>query len=230
MGKRINYTYGDKVGMCIFVEDAEKKGKHRYATFLCSNCGSQFVARISHVKAGLISTCTCTNNRDYHGESNTPLYHVWEAMKQRCDNNDHQSFKYYGERSITYTQNWASFINFKRWAMSSGYDDTLTLERIDVNGDYTESNCTWVSRSTQMANRRFTSLTEGYGGIEKTPTSYRVRIKYNNQRFHIGVFPTALEAAIARDKYIVDNNLPHMRNFTDEELYQHLLDYCKDQS
>lgn len=92
-----------------------------------------------------------------HGESNTRLYRIWQDMKSRCYNSGDKVYKHYGDRGICVCDNWKfSYISFKNWAMENGYRDNLTIDRIDVNGNYEPSNCRWVDRSIQSANRRNT--------------------------------------------------------------------------
>lgn len=83
----------------------------------------------------------------------TRLYRTWANMKQRCLNETRPDYKNYGGRGIKVFAEWYEFENFYRWAMSSGCDDNLTLDRIDPNGDYCPSNCRWVSLKKQEKNR-----------------------------------------------------------------------------
>jgi hypothetical protein len=82
------------------------------------------------------------------------LYTIWAQMKGRCDNTNHISYKYYGARGITYYPAWGQYEPFEKWAEKSGYNDSLTIERIDVNQGYSPQNCTWVTQKEQMRNTR----------------------------------------------------------------------------
>ena len=209
--KKIIYNTNDIVGNCVYLNELPKEKGHRYALFRCSLCNNPFKARISHVKAKAINTCECTNPKHRHKKSNTRLYHIWEAMLQRCNNKNHPKYKIYGARNITVDPEWNLFTSFEHWALTNGYTETLTLDRIDTNANYTPANCRWATKSTQQANRRKSLTTKhAYIGIEKQRNGrFSARICHNNKRITIGVYDTEYEAAMARDYYILNNKLPH---------------------
>ena len=90
-----------------------------------------------------------------HGLYKTRLYKEWESMKRRCYCKSATSYEYYGAIGINVCDEWRNdFKTFYDWSMSHGYDDTLTIDRIDVNGNYEPSNCRWITMKEQCRNKR----------------------------------------------------------------------------
>ena len=159
MAKLIVLT-GKKFGKLLVLRRAENKGKKTCWLCLC-DCGNETVVGGSNLHSGNTSSCGCSYNHEFHGLRYTKLYGVWATMKNRCSNPSVKEFKSYGARGIKVCPKWASsFIAFHDWAMSNGYKDGLTIDRIDVDGNYEPSNCQWVDKKTQQSNRRNNLLIE----------------------------------------------------------------------
>lgn len=130
------------------------------------------------------------------------LYKIWSGLKQRCLNENDKDFHDYGGRGIKICDNWInSFINFKDWSILNGYNDKLTIDRIDVNENYEPSNCRWVTWTEQARNKRVQKNNKsGYPGIFKDShgKKWRVVIYVNNIRKHVGVYSDLKDAIIAR--------------------------------
>ena len=95
------------------------------------------------------------NNSQYkHGGRFTRLYNIWSLMKARCLNFNNPSYLNYGGRGITICTEWLEFIPFKDWALSNGYTDNLTINRIENDGNYEPSNCNWITCKEQQKNKR----------------------------------------------------------------------------
>lgn len=84
------------------------------------------------------------------------LWSIWNGMKRRCLRPNEPRYKDYGGRGITLDSGWLNFDNFAEWALSHGYTDELTIERIDVDGNYCPENCKWITRLEQCKNKRDT--------------------------------------------------------------------------
>jgi hypothetical protein len=106
-----------------------------------------------------------------HGDSypvRKPLYAVWKNMKGRCHNPTDAAFPNYGARGIFVCDEWISnYPAFKEWALSHGYDESLTIERTDNDGPYSPGNCCWATKKANTRNRRVTRYGVAFG--EKKP-------------------------------------------------------------
>lgn len=101
-----------------------------------------------------------SGNNGKHGLSNTKLYNVWRNMKERCTNPSSQLYGHYGGRGITVCDEWMdSVVPFYEWAIANGYEEDvgLSIDRIDVNGNYEPLNCRWVDDKAQIINRRIST-------------------------------------------------------------------------
>jgi len=101
-----------------------------------------------------------TEKNTTHGESETRLYRIWSGMKNRCSNIKTKAYPDYGGRGINIYDKWLDFIVFRDWANSNGYNNSLTIDRIDVDDNYEPDNCRWVTRSEQVDNKRNSSSIE----------------------------------------------------------------------
>lgn len=155
---------GLKFGRLTVIAKGEKakSGKNRW---ICKcDCGKTKAKHVlgHDLKSGRVRSCGCIykdsnkGRNKIHGESNTRLHRIWCSMKQRCNYVRNVEYLNYGGRGITYSSEWELYENFREWALTNGYQDNLTLDRIDTNGNYTPENCRWATMKQQQNNRRNT--------------------------------------------------------------------------
>lgn len=136
------------------LNEVAPNNKMRQFRCLCI-CGSTTIVRMSSLNIGKAKSCGCliAKSATTHNQSRTRLYKTWIGMKSRCYNSKDKGFIHYGGRGIQIADEWHSFQPFMDWALNNGYQESLTIERKDVNGNYSPSNCTWATISDQNKNR-----------------------------------------------------------------------------
>lgn len=154
-----------KFGRLTPVEIIKEKGKNSKYRCVC-DCGNEIITWYNNLYLGKTVSCGCWNdeqrrrkeNKSHnikHGMANTRIYREWCAMRNRCTNKSNISYINYGGRGISVCDEWLNdFVNFYNWAMANGYKDDLTIDRIDVNGNYEPSNCRFISNKEQQMNKR----------------------------------------------------------------------------
>jgi hypothetical protein len=185
-----------------------RKGKHTYYNFKCK-CGS-IVIRRGDNKAKHCGEPECVfSDYNKHGKSNSRLYTIWSGMRDRCINGCHNSSATYKNRGITVTPDWSLFINFEKWALNNGYQDNLTIDRIDINGNYEPSNCQWITREENCRNQN----RDGHGSAKAVLMTNILTGEYYSfisileaARFILAVKPSSKEKSIANTIGTVLNN------------------------
>lgn len=133
-----------------------------------------------------------------HNLRHSRIYSIWCDMKRRCYNKKRKNFKNYGGRGITVCNEWKNnFLSFYNWSIKNGYKDNLTIDRIDVNGNYEPSNCMWANKKAQNNNKR-TNHYITYSGKTKTlkQWSEELNLNYDALRNRINCFHWDIEKAL----------------------------------
>lgn len=181
----------------------------------CS-CGNIKEVIGASLKNGSTKSCGClhieTNKKQFtkHGDYSDKLYLVYRAIIQRCTNPNHSAFNYYGGRGISISHEWNEYPAFKEWALTHGYKNGLSLDRQDNNKGYSPSNCCWVNSVQQSRNRRaMQGYSSEYIGVswDAKRNKWTACIGINSKTVSLGRFLSEKDAAIARDTYIIENNL-----------------------
>lgn len=166
IGRLIDLT-GRRFGHLTVIERAgyDESNKHLFWKCQC-DCGAEFVAGGDGIRSGSTTSCGChrryvSRTKGYkHGQTHTRLYRVWAKMKQRCCDPNDKDYKYYGARGINVCEEWMESKNFFDWALSHGYEDNLTIERLDNYKGYCPDNCAFIKREDQCKNQRNTLIIE----------------------------------------------------------------------
>ena len=136
------------------------------------DCGN--VKTIETKQFRYLKSCGCMIRGHSHLMSSSKIYSSWANMKERCDNTNHVSYENYGGRGISYEPKWRSFESFYD-DMKDTYIEGYSLERIDCNGNYEKSNCTWIPVNEQPKNTRRTYKIHS-NGKTLTPSEWAVEL------------------------------------------------------
>lgn len=154
----------------LTVIDFVRVDEHRNSYWLCEcDCGTRTIVTRGGLTSGNTTSCGCFNRERVsestttHGLSMSPLYKVWRGIRSRCENENNTAYHRYGGRGISTCDEWKTFENFKDWAVASGYESGLTIDRIDNDRDYSPDNCRWTDWATQGNNRSTNRIVEYHG-------------------------------------------------------------------
>ena len=162
---------GKRFGRLVVKCKSHKDKRGEWHWLCVCDCGNEKTVSGNKLRSGNTKSCGCLQTefrssgiRKTHGMTESRLYVSWCNMKSRCNNERNIMFKSYGGRGISVCREWeSSFDIFMKWAISNGYKDGLTLDRIDVNGNYQPNNCRWIPSSEQTLNTRRNHLITAFG-------------------------------------------------------------------
>ena len=220
---------GNQYGRLTILKEIEPhitySGRKSRRVLCRCDCGNEISVILNNLRRGNTNSCGCYQKEKIqevgqsnitHGLSTHSLYDVWVNMKARCYNTKDTSYHNYGGRGITICSEWLeNFKCFYDWAISNGYKKGLEIDRIDNDGDYTHTNCRFVTSQDNSLNKRIPSNNKsGYRNVyyDKKNNKWRTTIKVNGKSHHIGCYNTAEEAAISYNLFVVLNELPNKLN------------------
>ena len=178
MSKRIEMA-GKRFGKLTVVKyyGLDKYGQ---ALWVCKcDCGNKTIVNGCHLRSGHTKTCRKCFLEEGQNER---VYRIWRNILTRCYNTKSKRYKNYGGRGIVMCSEWRNnFKLFYDWSMKNGYNDRLTIERIDVNGNYEPSNCCWATWLRQ-ANNKTTNKYYTYNGETMTLTDFARKYNENYKR------------------------------------------------
>ena len=152
---------GKKYGRWTVIR-RDTNDKNNRSRWVCEcECGNTKTLKLCDLRNGRSKSCGCLRRENTskmfssHQKTNTRLYRIWASMKNRCLNPNASRYKDWGGRGITVCEEWKNnFIAFYEWAMTNGYSDNLSIDRIDNDKGYSPDNCRWATLTEQMRNTR----------------------------------------------------------------------------
>lgn len=208
MGKLVDLTGRKIERLTVIKRDGSRNKK---AVWLCKcDCGNEIRVLGASLISGNTKSCGCLQREivqnvgrfnKKHGMFGTRIYTIWADMKKRCFDEHDRAYKHYGARGITVCDEWRDFEKFYAWAKISGYTDDLTLDRKNVNGDYSPENCKWSTWKEQQNNRRSSHMIT-YNGETKTISQWSTitGIPYSTLAARINTLHWDIEKALTIKK------------------------------
>lgn len=158
---------GNRYGNLTVISEAGKDKYNHYMSLVRCDCGKEYLVPDTELIYGRRLRCNaCNKPWKTHGMSKNRMFFIWQSMRARCNNPNKQHYKHYGGRGIKVCDEWnKSFEAFRDWSLANGYKEDLSIDRIDVNGNYEPSNCRWATKLEQARNRRDNVLIKYEGNM-----------------------------------------------------------------
>lgn len=200
---------GNKYGRLTVIAFDHKDKRGEYYWRCKCDCGNETVASGNKLRTGNTKSCGCLQREHRlegfnktHGMTDSKLYVTWLNMRARCNKPTSLMYNNYGGRGIKVCDEWdKAFEPFMEWALSHGYEEGLTIDRIDVNGNYEPNNCRWETKKKQALNRTDNHMLTAFG---KTQTikewADETGIKYDTIERRINAYGWSPEEAVSTTK------------------------------
>lgn len=190
--------------------------RHSRKYWFCKcDCGNVHVVEGGHLKSGHTKSCGCLQPEVAkkamfkHNECHTRLHNTWINMCGRCSNPRHSRYKHYGKRGISVCQEWRSnYTAFRDWALSNGYKNDLTIDRINVNGNYCPENCRWATNAQQSVNKQNSIVVEYHGRTQPLSVWCKeLGIKYTTAYMRLRTYGWPIEKIFTKQQQDKNNAL-----------------------
>lgn len=219
-----SYFIGKKFGRLtvqyVYKEKDSTGNTRRYCHCKCE-CGNEKNVKTIHIVGGYVQSCGCLfkdtitefnkTTKVKHNLSHHSLYRLWGEILHRCRVTTGETGKNYGGRGIRVCEEWKNHPEiFIKWCLENGWKKGLTIDRIDVNGNYEPNNCRFTDYYIQNTNKRIAkNNTSGYVGVyeDKKRKRWHSSIMIKGTRHRLGYFTSKKDALDARNNYIIKNNL-----------------------
>jgi hypothetical protein len=209
MGKivdMIGQRFGEWEVICL-TEHPNPKPNNNPAYWLCKcSCGTEKAVCGISLRNGSSTSCGCNRkyNRLIHGETGSRLFSIWNSMRDRGLSLTRKNYEH-----VTLDENWNDYTVFKEWALNNGYNETLSIDRINSNSGYSPKNCRWVNQTIQARNKRKNpkASSKYYGVVLTKSGTYQALVQIKGKKVFCKTFKDEILAAKARDEFIIKNNL-----------------------
>lgn len=151
MNQKYNYEIGHIYNL-MELQRIYRKNNRIYADCVCIKCGKKKTLRASDLYNNNANSCRCQVIK--HNMNQSKIYSVYHNIKDRCLNPNNHAYHNYGGRGITICQEWLGengFINFYNWSITHGYQEGLSIDRKNIEGNYEPNNCRWITLGENVA-------------------------------------------------------------------------------